>query len=64
MKTASIPAKSGTTRKVIKLVELKALCDAYDVANGQWPESPYEGNAVYKYVAEALLGGKKLEVKK
>lgn len=43
------------------LQRLKELCDEYDSLHGPYPESTYEGKAIFKYV-EARLTPKKGDV--
>ena len=34
------------------LVELKKVCDKYDAVKGDYPESCFEGEAVYEFVVK------------
>ena len=46
-------------RKIISIKELKKICDEYDNANGVFPESRFEGCAVYNFICEKISKGYK-----
>ena len=37
---------------MLDLAELKKICDEYDGEYGMYPESDYEGNAIYEFAVE------------
>ena len=39
---------------MISLNELKKMCKEYDRVNGQYPESFYEGLAVFRFIVEQM----------
>jgi len=45
--------------KKISLEELEILCNDYDSNHGEYPESIYEGDAVFQFIKEVLNSKKK-----
>lgn len=41
-------------RKIIRIEELKKICEEYDYIHGIFPESRNEGKSVYNFVCDKL----------
>ena len=41
-------------RKIIRIEELKKICEEYDYIKGIYPESKYEGKTIYDFVCDKV----------